>query len=157
VIVLSVIVALLAIAVLAALLVPRDRTVTSLELPERVGDLTRAPQAGILTEAAADRAVRQGAKQAFAAAYGEGEDGTGGFDVVLALEAPPDAVDTLRGRLTGSRFPADGYEVICDPNVLGGSTCFWEADGVTGKAGSSTLEPPELAKLSAELQQALTD
>ena len=28
---------------------------------------------------------------------------------------------------------------------------------VTGKAGSSTLEPPELAKLSAELHQALTD
>jgi hypothetical protein len=157
VIVLSVVVALLAVAVLVALLLPRDRTVTSLDPPARVGNLARA-EAVFLTEADAEKAVEQGAKQAVAVAYGEGVLGAGGFDVVLALEAPPDAVATIRGTSTGSAYQQDGFEVICGSTVLGvGATCFWQADGVTAKADATTLEPDELAALTAELHRALRD
>jgi hypothetical protein len=157
VIVLSVVVALLAVAVLAALLVPRDRTVTTLRPPAQVGGLARADDALILTQSDAEKALEQGAKQAVAVAYGEGVFGTGGFDAVLALEAPPDAVATIRGTTTGSSYQQDGFEVICGTTVLGvGATCFWQADGVTGKADATTLEPDELAGLAAELHGALT-
>jgi hypothetical protein len=158
VVVLSVVVALLAVAVVAALIVLRDDTVGSLDPPAQVGGLARAPEALILTQADADKAVQQGAEQAVAAAYGEGVLGSGGFDVVLALEAPPDAVETIRGTSTGSSYHDDGVEVVCGSTVLGvGATCFWQADGVTGKADATTLEPEELAALSAELHRALTD